>query len=118
MPSPHEAPSDRLRRSLAGSAPQPFPAVRGSQDAAREIERSFDEGPRIASIVDLLLESSELSGATEIEASPFGSVVTGSYLLRGSGLPTALPVDHRLVLARGGRFGLRRYERAFTQSRL
>src|SRR5713101_455018 len=35
--------------------------------------------------------------------SPKGSVVTGSYLLRGRGLPTALPAGYCLVLDRSNR---------------
>jgi hypothetical protein len=44
---------------------------------------------------------------------PKGSVVTGPYRdgLHGRGLPTALPANHCLDLARGRWVGLHRYER-------
>ena len=63
------------------------------------------------------------------EASPFGSVVTGSYPLLGRGLPTALPAIRLSVRpmksslttslgANASRVGLRRYEWVFVWSHL
>src|SRR5205823_4587425 len=69
------------------------------------------EGPRITSSVDLPLRGSVRGLARRAQS------LRGHTFVEGRGLPTALPAGYRLVLDRGSRGGLRRYERVFTRGR-
>jgi hypothetical protein len=118
MPSPQRGSERSLPTINRRLADHPFSAVRRRTDIRRETDRSFVEGPRIASTIDLPGRGFGVHTSTRSKPRLAAQSLQGHTSRGGRGLPTALPVDYRLVLARDSRFGLRRYERAFTQSRL